>query len=294
MSRRDRRPESWSIGIYGGPSPFALAPVAGVSNPVLRRRHVSDFPAGLVADPFMIAGDGGYWMFFEATNQGTGLGEISLAASEDGLRWRYLRCVLREPFHLSFPHVFRWRGEYYMVPESYQADSIRLYHAREFPFRWSFVASLVGGSCVDPVVFRRDGRWWMFACTRPSDHDTLALFMADRLEGPWTEHPASPIVEGNRRIARPAGRVLQLGSRLFRLAQDCSTTYGRCVLAIEILELTPGGYREREHEGTPLLSPSAKGWNSGGMHHLDPHPTADGSWIACVDGRRPHRRQAAT
>jgi len=34
-----------------------------------------------------------------------------------------------------------------------------------------------------------------------------------------------------------------------------------------------------------VLSPGESPWNGRSMHHLDAHPLADGSWVACVDGR---------
>ena len=53
--------------------------------------------------------------------------------------------MLAEPFHLSYPYVFAWRGEYYMVPECHAAGAVRLYRAAEFPTRWVQVADLLTG-----------------------------------------------------------------------------------------------------------------------------------------------------
>jgi hypothetical protein len=33
-----------------------------------------------------------------------------------------------------------------------------------------------------------------------------------------------------------------------------------------------------------MLSASGRGWNAGGMHHVDVHRLEDGYWLACVDG----------
>jgi len=86
-----------------------------------------------------------------------------------GLRWDYQRSVLAEPFHLSYPHVFEWNSDFYMIPESYQAGAVRLYRAEEFPFRWGFVANLLEGPVfLDSSVFRHDGRWWMLTETSPA------------------------------------------------------------------------------------------------------------------------------
>lgn len=274
----------WSIGIYEGESPLRLRPPEGVNNPILSCRDVADVRASFVADPFMIRVGDDWLMFFEVMNREARRGEIGLAASGDGVRWTYRQIVLREPYHLSYPHVFGWRDEYYMIPEAVQSNSVRLYRATRFPTEWAFVTTLLEGVYADPSVFRFDGRWWMFACSTPYGHDTLRLYFADDLAGAWTEHPSSPIVSGNARTARPGGRVLVMGDRVVRFSQDCYALYGNSVRAFEISELTTAGYREREAGAGPILAASGAGWNGAGMHHVDAHLKRDGQWIACVDG----------
>jgi hypothetical protein len=259
-----------------------------VHNPVLSRDVVSDVPATFVADPFMIQTNGSWYMFFEVMNWRTGKGEIGLAQSHDGFAWTYRQIVLAEPFHLSYPYVFAWRGEYYIIPESYQAGSIRLYKAENFPTRWSFVAQLLEGPyLVDPSIFRHDGKWWLFTETNPEvKHDCLRLFFADELTGPWIEHPKSPVVQNNAKIARPGGRVSVIGTQIFRFAQDCTVSYGSAVRAFQVTELNPKDYAEEEVARGLVLAPSGSGWNADGMHHVDAHRVKHDQWIACVDGRR--------
>jgi hypothetical protein len=283
---KPKRETVWSIAIYRGDSPFALTPAPGVKNPVLTAADVSDIPASFVADPFMLEANRTWHMFFEVMNWRTNMGEIGLAVSEDGARWAYQRIVLAEPFHLSYPQVFRWQGDYYMIPETYQAGAVRLYKATDFPTRWAWVADLVKGPyLVDASVFRRDGRWWMFADTSEEmRNDTLRLYHAAALTGPWREHPGSPLRQGDPRTARPAGRVLVVNDRVFRFAQSGVPYYGTEVYAFAVEELTAEVYREHELPQSPILKGSGAGWNACGMHHLDAHLQDDGRWIACVDG----------
>lgn len=274
----------WSIGIYIGESPFHLTSPRRICNPVLTRQHVGGVSAKFVADPFMIPVAGVWYMFFELLNLQTNKGEIALATSNDGLDWVYQQIVLTEAFHLSYPYVFEWSGAFYMIPETLQAQRICLYKARSFPTDWAYVGELVQGSCADPSIFRFDNRWWMFACSTPYGHDSLRLYFAEELMGPWTEHPHSPIVEGNKGCARPAGRVVVLNDQIVRFAQDCIPEYGTQVRAFEISQLTTSDYVEAEHRSSPILTAGGDGWNGLRMHHIDPHLKPDGSWIACVDG----------
>ncbi|MGE5444134.1 MAG: hypothetical protein ACM3SR_05950 [Ignavibacteriales bacterium] len=276
----------WSIGIYAGESPFHFVPFEGGENPVLTREDVSDIRAGFVADPFMMRVNHKWYMFFEVMNQQTNKGEIGLATSKDGIKWAYQEIVLAEPFHLSYPYIFEWKNDIYMIPESFQAGSIRLYKASKFPIKWNFVKTLLsGGVFLDSSVFRYDDKWWLLTETNP-DHkyDTLRLYCADDLTESWLEHPESPIINKNAHIARPAGRVQVVNDRVIRYAQDCYPIYGAQVRALEITELTTSSYRERVACENPVLTASGNGWNRLGMHHIDAHLMDDGQWIACVDG----------
>ena len=276
----------WAIGIYTGDSPLSLSSRGNASNPVLTAKHVTDVRAEFVCDPFMVKHDSAWYMFFEVMNAETKQGDIGLAVSRDGSSWSYDRIVLDEPFHLSYPHVFRWKNEYYMIPESAGEYSVRLYKAVEFPTEWSFVRTMLKGYLSDASILRRDGRWWIFAQTTPRLNDTLRLYHCDDLMGVFVEHPESPIVVGDPNSARPGGRLLAFGDGLIRYAQDDYPVYGNAVRAFEITELTPSSYREREVAGSPILGGTGTGWNADGMHHVDAHQLGADRWIACVDGCR--------
>jgi hypothetical protein len=274
----------WSIGIYSGASPIELRPAAGVANPVLTHADVSDFPASFVADPFMVFEAGSWYMFFEVMNAVTGIGAIGLAVSRDAANWQYRRIVLKEPFHLSYPYVFRWQDEYYMVPESLGAEAVCLYRAAPFPERWLPAGSLVKGGLADPSLCRHGNQWWMFACGAPRRHDNLRLFHSADLTRGWTEAATSPLIDGDRRISRPAGRIVAWNGRIIRFAQDCESCYGKQVRAFQVDVLLPDAYHE-DQAPEPVLRPDPLGrWNSSGMHHVDAHPATGETWIACVDG----------
>ena len=278
----------WSIGVFTGSSPLALGADAAIANPVVTRDDVTDVVASFVADPFLHRMDDTWHLYFEVLNRRSGLGEIALATSRDLAEWRYERVVLAEPFHLSYPQVFAWDDALYMVPEAHQSRSIRLYRADGSGMRWTHVHTLLsGGVFSDATLFRHDDRWWMFAETsEPRRHDTLRLFHANDLFGEWMEHPASPIVSGDRTAARPAGSVVRSEQGLLRFAQVCAPRYGTSVRAYSITTLTQTAYAERAVGADPLLTGSgvAGAWNATRMHHVDAHEIAPGHWVAAVDG----------
>ena len=137
--------DDWSIGIYSGKSPLSLHEGPHTINPVISRNDVSDVQAVFVADPFMIQHEDCWFMFFEILNWRANKGEIGLATSHDGVNWQYEARVLVEPFHLSYPYVFRFDGDFYMMPEAKQSGAVRLYRASEFPHSWSLIGTLLEG-----------------------------------------------------------------------------------------------------------------------------------------------------
>jgi hypothetical protein len=279
-----RSQQTFSIGIATASSPLQLAPRC--CQPVINREHVTDVPAAFVADPFLIRRDGRWHMFFEVLNGITRNGQIGYASSRDGLNWRYEQTVLEEPFHLAYPYVFEWRDDVYMLPDNH-SDGIRLYRARQFPFEWEFVHELQSGSYFnDTSLVEINGNWFMFSAWSKTGRGTpsLRLFSAGTPLGPWVEHPASPIVEADKRIARPAGRPAMIDGQLYRFTQDCSRVYGEHVFAIRINHLTTTHYSECRAPKVPLLSAGTEQWNAGGMHHIDARKVGEDRWMAAVDG----------
>jgi hypothetical protein len=255
-----RTHDNWSLGIYTGDTPFLLSQPADVRNPVLTVLDVTDAPAHFLADPFMVYEAETYYMFFEIYNLDTRQGDLSVATSRDGRNWTYQQIILDEPFHLSYPYVFKWEGGYYLVPESYEANSVRLYRAKEFPHTWQYVATLLEGrDFLDNSLAYYNDYWWLFSSFE--GNDTLRLYYAADLYGPWQEHPLSPIIEGNLHHARPGGRVLAHDGRLFRYTQDGVPRYGSRIWAFEIPPAGDHAGRTARLDGRPqpLYEPGRRG-----------------------------------
>ena len=273
----------WSIGIYEGTSPFDLHDPKDVSNPVLTGKDVDDMDARFVADPFMVIKEDKYFMFFEAMNRETHLGVIAYAQSDDGKNWNYKKIILTESFHMSYPYVFEWNNDYYMIPESYQDLSVRLYRAVSFPEKWEYIGNLLSGyPYQDASIFQFDKKWWMFVST--GQHNILNLYYSDDLFSGWIPHPMNPIIKYNKDFARPGGRVILYHDKPYRFTQSATPSYGSHVFAFEITKLTEKIYKEKIVSDLPLITKTGIGWNAAGMHHIDPHKIGT-KWIMAVDGR---------
>ncbi len=278
LSRKTVFRREWTLGIYRGSSPLQLEPYT--HNPVLSSRDFS-VPVRFLADPFLFRLNDIFYLFFEILNLISRRGEIAAAVSSDGLHWKVLGVVLAEPHHLSFPLVFAHQDHIYMLPESHKAKSVQLYRAVDFPMRWEPAEILLSGeSYNDSVLLHHHQRWWLFTTT---DNHHLRLFSAeDLLQGPWTEHPQSPVYTGL--YARPAGKVLVDGQSLFRFAQNPVPEYGTSIIAFQVQVLSESEYIEVPLPDPPFLGPTGQGWNEKRMHHIDFLPLPSGQWLAAADG----------
>lgn len=281
----DKPEETYSLGLYEGSSPFTIKPSANAQNPIISRRDFLNENVNFVADPFGIYHLDQWYLFYESMNVGSRKGKICVSTSSDRSSWTEGAIVLDEPFHLSYPQVFKVGSDIFMVPESFEANEIRLYRANNFPYEWEFEKVLLQGRYVDSTLYFKDELWWMFACDAPEDHNSLRLYYTDNLYGDWQEHPESPICKDEAQNSRPAGKLIEYRNKLYRFAQDCSPFYGHSVRAFEIETLNLSEYKEKEMDSNPYLEAGHEKWNRVSMHHIDLHKIDENHWIAFVDGR---------
>ncbi|WP_261302565.1 glucosamine inositolphosphorylceramide transferase family protein [Paenibacillus andongensis] len=273
---------NWSITVFVTDDFVSGAlPNSKLNTPSLRANDVTDVSAEFVADPFIIQQDASFYMFFEVLNKASGRGEIGLASSSDGSEWNYKRLVLRENYHLSYPQVFAYQDEYYMLPETAEANGVLLYKARNFPYDWEVECELFSGRYLDPSIVNVNGTWWIFAGT---DEGNLHLFYSDHLKGSWREHPQSPLLSNNMMISRPGGRLVVANGSVYRYTQADYPHYGDSVRIFKVNKLSEFEYEEEEVSCILSGSHIENDWRKDGMHHIDQLQMNDNQWLVAVDG----------
>lgn len=251
-----------------------------------RATPVPNPPGRFLADPFLISHEGRVWLFVEDYGYDSGKGEVAVYRLEppDGggpARIERVGVALDEPFHLSFPFLFRWNGELYLCPETQQAHELRVYRCVEFPLRWALASVLMKDvDIVDSMLFERGGRWWLLGNKAPNGADgsrdecfaELHAFHADHpLSQDWTPHPANPLCLDARRARN--GGLLSDGDAIFRVAQRYGVDqYGVNATLYRIDRLDENGYAE-----SPVLTlePTFR-QGLAGLHHLH----SVGGWTA--------------
>jgi hypothetical protein len=238
--------------------------------------------SGWTADPMALRANGKVHVLCEEMSWRTGKGQISVTTF-DGTSWSKPSRVIETPTHASYPYLFEHRKEIYCVPETYEANEIALYRAREFPLRWQRVATLMDGiAAIDGTLFEHDGRYWLFCTTSENSNAVLRAFYAPELLGPWRAHARNP-VKIDVRASRPAGPTFRLNGQLFRPAQDSSRTYGGRIVIHRVVTLTPTEFAE---EAVTCVEPRRDSPYGRGVHTL-----CFAGEYCILDGKRLVRRR---
>lgn len=193
------------------------------------------------ADTFLFRKDGVLYLFLEKFDNRTEKGLIAVSRLENG-RFTEPEDVLEEPFHLSYPVVFEADGNIYMMPETHADGCIRLYRAREFPYKWEPDRVLVPDTdCVDTVPL---DDWLVTGRLCPQADMRVDLLLFRRADG--APHPMNPIRSGSF-CDRGAGAVVTVGGKRLRPVQDCSGgTYGRRIVFKQIVRADGEAYADEE------------------------------------------------
>ena len=201
------------------------------------------------ADPHIIYRNDKYYIFHEEYLYDSGKGRIAVITMDSNGNYADPEVVLEKPYHLSYPYVFEYENEYYMIPETQATRTIQLFKCTEFPAKWEFQLNLMENiEAVDSTLVRHEGKWWLFANVTEyegaSSWDELFLYSSDDLfSTDWTPHPANPIVS-DCKSARPAGRLFQQNGTLYRPSQNCSHRYGYGFNLAEVKQLNETSYKE--------------------------------------------------
>jgi hypothetical protein len=190
---------------------------------------LSDDNKRFYADPFPFEYNGRFYLFVEEYPYATARGCIAVASVDEDGRVSRPRVIIEEPYHLSYPFVFKRDEQIWMVPESGAAGRVDLYRAVHFPYCWRREGSILEGvAAYDATLGQHGDLLWMMTVTKrwkSTSWDQLSLFHSRDLLGPWRAHHQNPILIDSEQ-SRSAGAMFMRHGKLMRPVQDCSQRYG--------------------------------------------------------------------
>lgn len=186
------------------------------------KRHTTPY-GQYEADPFLIKHNGVNYVFYELYDYNKGIIAYSVI---QGLDLVGQVEVLELPYHISYPCIFKWGKNIYMIPETGLKFNIQLYVATDFPNKWELIKVIwhEGWSTADNTILRHNDAWWLFVSWGAENN--LIILRADELTGEWKLH-----FRGNFPHSRSAGRIFKFKGDIIRPVQkQGDSVYGEGML----------------------------------------------------------------
>lgn len=196
------------------------------------------------ADPFLFTENGTTYLFAELYDKKEERGKLGYAVFQ-GAGFSPWKVIISEPYHLSYPNLFRFQDDIFMVPESNESRSLYAYRAVEFPDRWEKCAPIVSDRrLVDTTFLSENGAHWMFSYEiEPADHKRLyrCSILPDGTVGlkDWE------CLSCDDASARPGGNFFSDHGDWIRVSQDCKDDYGAGLVFSRVIECSAQRYAEQ-------------------------------------------------
>lgn len=186
-----------------------------------------------IADPTMFTANGEHYLFVEVYENKKKKAAIGYYHFENNVPV-YKGLIIEKSYHMSYPCVFEYSGEFYMIPESSANNSITLYKAEHFPNKWVKETDLLNGEkYVDSTVFRHGDDLGLLSYKVTKGGWQLVNFSLDMDQKVLKKEK---IIHYKDNIGRPAGYIFA-GNK--RPAQDCQKKYGENLLIYEVDSFQP-------------------------------------------------------
>ena len=219
--------------------------------------HITSYPVPFKmpedefwADPFLFHYNNADYLFFENYSYTTKRGKISCGILKDNVLTEIID-VLDFKYHLSFPFIFEENGEIFLMPESSENKTLKVYKAVDFPVKWEVYSSAFEGESIGDAFFYTDQKQhkWLFlnkqAATTSPMNSELFIYKVDSLKlNSLIPHKQNPVII-DARVARNGGCLFEHNGNLYRPSQrNIDGIYGRALNINKIEKLTLDEYVE--------------------------------------------------
>ena len=166
--------------------------------------------------------------------------------------------IIREPFDMSYPSVFKHKERWYMIPETWKDYNIILYTATRFPFEWKRLKNIVPGyPGAGTTHFAINNAWYLF--TRHEKTKQNMFFTTKQFpEGEFYPIKENPFPRGYR----GGGSALYINNKVIIPVQHPSCGRRGYGCEIELWEVTP----ELNTRKIQTLQPKKE--SADGLHHI--------------------------
>lgn len=191
------------------------------------------------ADPFLFSYNNEIYLFAEVMNYSDGKGSIGVLNLN---KEKKFKTALSEPFHLSYPNVFKYKNEIYMIPETCFSNQLRLYKSSQFPNKWELEWIMLDGvKYVDTSVFILNDK--IYLETQDKVLNGNKCFKIDIGKKGIEEINLTHKKYINRRCG---GNFFETKSGIYHALQNCDEEYGQYLHIGKIESFDDYGISETE------------------------------------------------
>lgn len=178
------------------------------------------------ADPFVFEDGNDTYLFVESMNRYRGIATISVSQYQNGRFGKFIE-IIKEPFHMSYPNVFKYGENYYMIPETSGSGQVRLYVATKFPYHWELCKVLLenGNAYTDNTIEFIDDNVFIYAFYESKGERFIELYQLDLIKHELIRKNPGQIITNER----PAGNIICISGKKYRPLQDCDLYYGKAI-----------------------------------------------------------------
>lgn len=192
------------------------------------------------ADPFLISKGGSIYIFCECYLIKKRKGVIAAGEYKNG-KVEDMRIIIEQDYHMSYPCVFEYGSQYYMIPETADNKTIDLYRARKFPYEWELSKTLLKNiNCVDSTVIITEDDVFIIGY-RLGKCNRICIFHFDIIN-----ETLQFLDEQEDSSGRPAGNIIFVNNKLIRPVQMSKKKYGESIIFKEITSI-------KDYHEEPLL-----------------------------------------
>ena len=216
-------------------------------------KKIKNLPGHFFADPFVVERNKKHYVFVEDYIKKDSKAVISVIEIDDKDNHKHFTNIIEEDFHLSFPFIFEYENDLFMVPESSENKDIRLYKCLKFPNKWIYCYNLISNiHAADTIIFKKSNLYWLLTTTsNNNDYSSqLNIFYSDNpLSQSWKAHKNNP-VKYDINNGRNGGLIIKNNGELIRAVQTFDynkygqNQYGRKINLNSIINISETDFIE--------------------------------------------------
>jgi hypothetical protein len=201
------------------------------------------------ADPFYFKYQNKDFFFFERYCYKNKKGEICCAELRDN-KLINIQSVLKKKYHLSFPNIFRYKKNIFLLPETHENKRLEIYICDDFPKKWSlYSTAFIGEIVCDPLILLKNKKLWLFINKTSRNVENLNkdlyIYQIDSLKlKSITPHKKNPVIS-SLNGGRNASQNFFRNKNMLRVSQDCTNLYGESINISKITKLNINSYTQK-------------------------------------------------